>query len=167
MEGKPNSGRPPSIFARGGLYVLIQALLLVLLFFGPSSLSGEKLWTGRISDWLVWLGWILFLASSVFSVVAAFQLGSNLTPLPRPKAGSKFVRSGLYRLVRHPIYFGVILLSVAWFLITQGELTLAYAGLIFLFFDVKSRKEEQWLVTTFPEYSDYQKHVRKLLPLIY
>ena len=100
-------------------------------------------------------------------MVAAFQLGSNLTPLPRPKVDAKFVRSGLYRLVRHPIYFGVILLSVAWFLITQGELTLAYAGLIFLFFDIKSRKEEQWLVTTFPEYSDYQKHVRKLLPLIY
>ena len=130
-------------------------------------MSGEKIWTGRISDWLVWLGWILFTASIIFSGVAAFQLGSNLTPLPRPKAGAKLVRSGLYRVVRHPIYFGVILLSVAWFLITQGELTLAYTGLIFLFFDIKSRKEEQWLVTTFPEYTHYQKQVRKLLPLIY
>ena len=167
MDGKPDSVRPPSFFARGGLYVLIQALLLALLFFGPSSLNDEKIWTGRISDWLVWLGWILFLASSVFSVVAAFQLGASLTPLPRPKVGAKFVRSGLYRLVRHPIYFGAILLAIAWFLITQGELTLAYAGLIFLFFDIKSRKEEQWLVTAFPEYSAYQKHVRKLLPLIY
>jgi protein-S-isoprenylcysteine O-methyltransferase Ste14 len=58
-------------------------------------------------------------------------------------------------------------LSQVEFLITQGELSLAYAGLIFLFFDIKSRKEEQWLVTTFPEYADYQKHVHKLLPLIY
>ena len=167
MDGKPNSVRSPSFFARGGVYVFVQALLLALLFFGPSSLSGEKIWTGRISDWLVWLGWILFTASIIFSVVAAFQLGSNLTPLPRPKAGAKLVRSGLYRLVRHPIYFGVIMLSFAWFLITQGELTLAYTGLIFLFFDIKSRKEEQWLVTTFPEYTHYQKQVRKLLPLIY
>ncbi len=167
MDGKPNPVRPPSIFARGGLYVFVQALLLALLFFGPSSLSGEKLWTGRISNWLAWLGWILFLGGSIFSVVAAFQLGSNLTPLPGPKPGAKFVRKGLYRFVRHPIYFGVILLSFAWFLITQGELTLAYACLIFLFFEIKSRKEEQWLVTTFPEYTHYQKQVRKLLPLIY
>jgi protein-S-isoprenylcysteine O-methyltransferase Ste14 len=167
MDGKPNSGRPPSIFARGGLYVLIQALLLALLFFGPSNLSGTKIWTGPISLWFTWLGWILFLGGSIFSVVAAFQLGSNLTPLPGPKPGAKFVRKGLYRFVRHPIYFGVILFSFAWFLITQGELSLAYAGLIFLFFDIKSRKEEQWLVTTFPEYADYQKHVHKLLPLIY
>lgn len=167
MDSKPNPPSPPSIFARGALYVLIQALLLVLLFFGPSSLSGEKIWTGSISHWLFWLGWILFTTSIIFSGVAAFQLGSNLTPLPGPKPGAKFVRGGLYRLVRHPIYFGVIMLSFAWFLITQGELTLAYVGLIFIFFDIKSRKEEQWLVTTFPEYSDYQKHVRKLLPLIY
>ena len=167
MDSKPNPLSPPSIYARGALYVLIQVLLLVLLFFGPSSLSGAKIWTGSISHWLFWLGWILFTVSIIFSVMAAFQLGSNLTPLPGPKPGAKLVRNGLYRLVRHPIYFGVIVLSFAWFLITQGELTLAYASLIFIFFEIKSRKEEQWLVTTFPEYAHYQKHVRKLLPLIY
>ena len=167
MNDNPLPSQPPSIFARGVLYVVIQALLLALLFFGPTSVSGTRIWTGPLSYCLVWLGWSLLMVGLVCSVVAALQLGNNLTPLPAPKIGAKLVRSGLYRFVRHPIYFGVIIISFAWFLITQGTLTLGYACLIFLFFDIKSRKEEHWLITAFPEYTQYQQRVSKLLPLIY
>ena len=36
-----------------------------------------------------------------------------------------------------------------------------------MFFDIKSRREERWLMARFPAYASYRKRVRKLIPLIY
>ena len=99
--------------------------------------------------------------------MAAFHLGKNLTPLPKPKDNAELVQAGLYRWVRHPIYFGVIVLSLGWGLIQQSTLVWLYVLIIAIFFDIKSRKEEQWLVEQFPAYTDYQGRVRKLIPWIY
>jgi protein-S-isoprenylcysteine O-methyltransferase Ste14 len=39
--------------------------------------------------------------------------------------------------------------------------------IIVIFFDIKSRKEEQWLVERFSAYVNYQGRVRKLIPWVY
>ena len=77
------------------------------------------------------------------------------------------METGAYRLVRHPIYGGIILMAYGWGLVAQGFFTLAYASLVFLFLDLKSRREEGWLEEKFPGYAGYQKRVRKLIPFIY
>jgi len=109
----------------------------------------------------------LLLAGLAVCLVAAFHLGSNLTPLPHPRDDARLVVSGLYRFVRHPIYFGVLLMAFGWALYVQGWLTLGYAGLLVVFFDLKARREEAWLLKRFPEYADYRKRVRKLIPFVY
>jgi len=38
---------------------------------------------------------------------------------------------------------------------------------LFIFFDLKSRREERWLREAYPEYGDYQKRVKKLVPWVY
>ena len=42
------------------------------------------------------------------------------------------------------------------------ELLTIYAMLLFIFFDIKSRREERWLARKFPDYAGYQQRVRKL-----
>ena len=61
----------------------------------------------------------------------------------------------------------MIVLSLGWGLIQQSTLVWLYVLIIAIFFDIKSRKEEQWLVERFPAYTDYQGRVRKLIPWIY
>ena len=39
--------------------------------------------------------------------------------------------------------------------------------LLFIFFDLKSRREEQWLREAYPDYPAYQKRVKKLIPWVY
>lgn len=56
------------------------------------------------------------------SLAAALHLGANLTPLPHPKDDACFVASGPYRLVRHPMYGGVILLALGWAFYVEGVL---------------------------------------------
>jgi protein-S-isoprenylcysteine O-methyltransferase Ste14 len=100
-------------------------------------------------------------------LIAAINLGKNLTPLPCPKDNAQLVQSGLYRYVRHPIYFGVLLAALAWLLIFPSAYILIYAIALFVLFDLKARREEIWLVERFPTYTDYQIKVKKLLPGIY
>jgi protein-S-isoprenylcysteine O-methyltransferase Ste14 len=95
------------------------------------------------------------------------HLGSNLTPLPHPPDDSYLVTTGVYRLVRHPIYASVLFLALAYAL---WHMSLWHGiGVLGLgwFFDRKATQEEQWLTAKFPEYTAYQAAVKKLLPGIY
>ena len=147
-------------------FVLVQAVLLGILFFGPAHLNPDAS-IEPPNDLLLWCGYGIFILGTVIVLIAAINLGKNLTPLPRPKENAELIQRGLYRFVRHPIYFGVIVLSLGWGLIQQSALVWLYVLIIAIFFDIKSRKEERWLVERFSTYADYQGRVRKLIPWIY
>ena len=103
----------------------------------------------------------------LLALAGVFRLGTNLTAVPYPKDDAILVTTGPYQFVRHPIYSGLILAALGWALLRNGWLTLIYALLIFIFFDIKSRREEQWLCQKYPGYEAYQQRVRKLVPFIY
>ena len=44
---------------------------------------------------------------------------------------------------------------------------LALAAVVLVFFDIKSRREERWLMAKFPEYAGYRRRVRKHIPYLY
>lgn len=154
-----------SIFERGIWYVVIQAILIGLILFGPKGtdlLTSESIKTIFLS-----CGISVGLISILVMLIAVINLGKNLTPLPCPKDDAQLVQSGLYRYVRHPIYFGVLLAALAWLLIFPNAYILLYDIGLFILFDIKARREEIWLVERFPAYRDYQMRVKKLLPGIY
>jgi protein-S-isoprenylcysteine O-methyltransferase Ste14 len=151
----------------GEWYVVAQIALIVLVFFGPRNIPGCPNWTAPIA----WLGSIvgstILVAGILLLAVSIFRLGSNLTPVPYPKDDGTLIETGPYRLARHPMYCGGILIAFGWSLLVHGWLTLVYAIIMLVFFDVKSRREEQWLKEKFSGYSEYQKRVRKLIPFVY
>ena len=150
--------------SRGELYVVVQAILLIALFFGPKDIFGLPT---MLNQTLWWIGQILFYSGIVIAIWAAILLGPNLTPLPKPKPSGEFIQSGLYRFVRHPIYFGVILVCFGWAGIEQTLYTLVLAIILLIFFDLKSRQEEIWLTEKFSEYDVYIQNTKKLIPFLY
>ena len=160
-----NSSPHKSIFKRGAWYVVVQGILIGLILFGPQGsplISSEPLTTILQS-----CGIAIGLLACLIMVIAAINLGANLTPLPHPKDNSVLIQTGLYQYVRHPIYFGVLLAALAWLLIFPGLYILAYSICLFLFFDIKARREEVWLTERFSSYKEYQARVKKLIPGIY
>jgi protein-S-isoprenylcysteine O-methyltransferase Ste14 len=153
--------------AHGEWYVIAQIALIVLVFFGPRNIPAWPSWPAPYTSLGPIGGGIILLAGILLLAVAIFRLGSNLTPVPYPKDQGTLIETGPYRLVRHPMYCGGILIAFGWGLLVHGWLTLGYAIIMLLFFDVKSRREEQWLKAKFSDYGEYQKRVRKLIPFVY
>ncbi len=153
--------------AHGEWYVVGQISLIVLVFFGPRTYPRWPIWTPSFT-WLGTIGGgVNLLTGALLLMTAIFRLGSNLTAVPYPKDQGTLVETGPFRLVRHPIYCGVILITFGWALLVHGWLTLGYAIIMLVFFDVKSRREEEWLKAKFSGYGEYQKRVRKLIPFVY
>lgn len=113
------------------------------------------------------IGIVAILVGGGVAARGIWDLRSSLSPFPRPIAGAPLVESGAYRLIRHPIYSGLILAAIGWGLVTGSTLVFATAGLLFLLFAGKSRREEAWLVAIHPEYGAYQQRTKRLIPWIY
>lgn len=154
--------------SRGEYWVVAQgiaiALFILLPVYRPTWLVFPT------SNWLylIWgIAAAIALGSLVFLLKGLLDLGQQLTPLPYPKADGELVQTGVYSLVRHPLYSGVILLSLSWAIF---QLSLSHLiGVIFLFvlLNAKASREEVWLTEKYPDYSDYRIKVKKLIPWVY
>ena len=152
---------------RGEWYVVVQVGLITLVLLGPRTGPGWPEWTPPWTALARGAAGVLLVAGSLLCLGGALKLGANLTPLPYPTDRAALVETGAYRVVRHPMYCGVLALTLSWALWRRGWLTLAYAGLAFAFLNLKSRREERWLCARFPAYADYQRRVRRLIPFVY
>jgi len=151
----------------GEWYVVAQMAFLVLVIFGPRNIPAWPRWTPPFT-WLGSIGGGLLVPTGIFMLVAAMiRLGSNLTAVPYPKDDGTLIETGPYRFVRHPIYCSLLFIALGWASLVHGWLTIGYAIIILVFFDFKSRREEEWLIEKFPVYREYQKRVRKLIPFVY
>lgn len=145
----------------------MQFLLFALIGFGPRSWLGAPVPSEPLATFLRWTGFALMLIGMALSVAGLLAIRRSLTALPYPTDNAKLVRSGSYAIVRHPIYTGLTLGAIGWALYWTSLLVLLYAAALFVLFDVKSRREERWLVERFPEYETYQRSVKKLIPWVY
>ena len=163
------NGEPVSWWrgARGEWYVVAQIALILVVFLGPRTVPGLPVWPAPLAGMSVVAGAVIALAGFGLLLAGLFRLGPNLTPLPYPTSRATLIRTGPYRLVRHPMYAGGIALAFGWALFVRGWLTLAYAVVLLLFLEVKATREERWLVDRFPDYPDYQRRVRKLIPFVH
>ncbi len=69
---------------------------------------------------------------------------------------AQLVTSGAYRLVRHPIYFGMLLAALGISLLILSPLRIALTLLLGVFFDRKATLDERWLLERYPDYPVYQ-----------
>jgi protein-S-isoprenylcysteine O-methyltransferase Ste14 len=152
---------------RGEWLVVTQLALIALVFFGPRTISILPEWGLPWPDACRIAGWALIIAGSAFLFAGLIRLGKGLTPLPYPKDGMTLIETGPYALVRHPMYSGGLALALGWALFVRSGLTVGYVVSLFVFLDLKSRREEKWLMEKFSAYRGYQERVRRLIPFVY
>ena len=146
--------------------VLLLSGLMFLVAFVFSGLSFRFDWL-RFPRWVSVLGAVLFLLGYV---LYAFVLKHNayLARTVKVEAGQKLVDTGLYGLVRHPMYAATLLLFLSMPLIL-GSIPALVVMLVYpVLIARRIQNEEQVLLKELPGYEAYRKKVRwRMIPYIW
>ena len=158
------NGSLPELGRRGEGWVALQVAFLAAIAAAgsrgarwPSAARGVRLAAAGVSA----LGGLYLFGG------AARRLGSQITPFPKPVEHGTVKRTGAYGLVRHPMYGGVLLLALAWSLVSSPAALAPWTAAV-VFLDAKRRREEAWLVEAHPEYEEYRASVpSSFVPLVW
>lgn len=139
--------------------LLVVALVRLGAFRGHGGLHSD-LWRGVV-------GLVLFGLGLAFAIWARVHIGRNWgTPMTR-KDDPELVTSGPYRLVRHPIYSGILVagigtaVALSWFWLVA----VALAGIYFVY---GATVEERYLAERFPgDYAAYKRSSKMLVPFVF
>jgi protein-S-isoprenylcysteine O-methyltransferase Ste14 len=151
-------------------YILCASLLLVLLYLLWCPIPAtvwtvpEPLLRAGITA-LFWAGWIVtLLAAAATNQMEMTGLRQILDAVQdRPRRDLTLTTSGLYRIVRHPIYVGTIVAFWATPEMTFGHLLFAVGATAYTL--LGTVLEERDLVRIFGDgYRDYRRRIRMLLP---
>jgi protein-S-isoprenylcysteine O-methyltransferase Ste14 len=143
---------------QGWSLVAIQFVLLALLILLP----GGSLYP--VGSTLTVVSWVLVGGGILLAMIAGARLGGSLTPSPIPRASGELATSGVYRVVRHPIYSALLLVGLG--LAIRGASlwhALVLAGLLVLL-QLKARAEEAMLLKKFQGYASYAARVGRFVP---
>ncbi|MEG3839876.1 isoprenylcysteine carboxylmethyltransferase family protein [Microcoleus sp. herbarium14] len=154
--------------SRGEYLVLLQGALIAGFTILPVyQLPGFKIQSSQLLNFTWFLASILSSGALIFIIKGLIDLGKNLTPLPYPIENGELVQTGIYGIVRHPLYSGLILAALAWTIFKFSLSHFIATAILLIFFDIKASREETWLTEKYPDYSDYRQQVKKLIPGIY
>jgi len=146
------------------LFTWIGALLV---FFRPSGLGG--LMRPLLSTpWISWAGVALVAIGLGLAGWARFHLGRFWSGRVTLKEDHAIIRTGPYRIVRHPIYTGLVMAIAGTGLAQSTVAALAGLVLIVIGLIIKIRQEEQLLTDHFgAAYEAYRTDVRALIPYVW
>jgi protein-S-isoprenylcysteine O-methyltransferase Ste14 len=148
----------------GELRIRAVLLVLVILLSRVGAFGGG---VRNTNPSLAALGLFLFALGLGFAIWARLHIGRNWgTPMSQ-KDDPELVTSGPYRLVRHPIYSGILLAGVGT-AVALNWLWLSAVVLAGIYFVYSALAEERYLVEQFPEtYHAYKQSSKMLIPFIF
>jgi protein-S-isoprenylcysteine O-methyltransferase Ste14 len=142
--------------------VVIVVLAILLVRLGAFRGHGTN-----TDAWRAGLGLVLFAVGLGFAIWARVHIGRNWgTPMTQ-KDEPELVTSGPYRLVRHPIYSGVLMAGVGTALALNWLwlIAVALAGVYFVY---SATVEERYLSEQFPDsYPAYKRSTKMMIPFIF
>jgi protein-S-isoprenylcysteine O-methyltransferase Ste14 len=112
-------------------------------------------------------GIVLCVVGVALAIWARTLLGRNWSGNPQIKEDHELIQAGPYRLVRHPIYTGILLAVFGTAFCRGRMLDLVLFLFLFVVFWIKLKVEESFMAKQFPEaYPPYRKSTKALVPYI-
>jgi protein-S-isoprenylcysteine O-methyltransferase Ste14 len=168
-----------AVFTRGNLspgeredrsnrWVIVAfALIGVLAAYLPAFTDRKGFWT-LDADVIRWLGVALFAAGGALRIWPVFVLGRRFSGLVAIQPGHTLVTSGVYRVIRHPSYLGLLVNSLGWALAFRSGIGVLLTALLIPPLLARIYAEERLLRTQFGgEYDAYRRRTSRLLPGLY
>jgi protein-S-isoprenylcysteine O-methyltransferase Ste14 len=153
---------------RGNRWVLAAfGVIGLLLAYLPAYTDRTDVWT-LDGDAIRWLGVVLFAAGGALRIWPVFVLGRRFSGLVAIQPGHTLVTHGVYSVIRHPSYLGLLVGSLGWALAFRSGVGVLLTALTIPPLVARIRAEERLLHTQFgEEYDAYRSRTSRLLPGIY
>jgi protein-S-isoprenylcysteine O-methyltransferase Ste14 len=142
--------------------VVIAVVVVLLIRLGAFRDHGLN-----TDPWRAGIGLVFFAVGLGFAIWARVHIGRNWGGPMTQKDDPELVTSGPYRLVRHPIYSGILVaglgtaLALSWWWL----IAVALAGAYFLY---SARIEERFMTDRFPDdYPGYRSSTKMLVPFVF
>src|SRR6516165_8419740 len=148
----------------------------VIAAFGLIGLLAAYLpaYTDRKGFWVLdgetvrWLGVALFAAGGLLRIWPVFVLGRRFSGLVAIQPGHRLVTSGVYGIIRHPSYLGLLVNALGWALTFRSTVGVLLTALTVVILIGRIRSEEVLLHSEFgAEYDAYRARTWRLIPGLY
>jgi protein-S-isoprenylcysteine O-methyltransferase Ste14 len=148
----------------------------VLAVFLPIGLLGAFLpaWCDRTGFWTIdgdavrWLGVALYAAGGALRLWPVFVLGRRFSGLVAIQPGHRLVTDGIYGVIRHPSYLGLLVNLLGWALAFRSAVGVLLAALTVVILIGRIRSEEALLQSQFgAAYDAYRARTWRLVPGLY
>ncbi len=140
------------------ILVFLQFFIISLHFFQWEFIPQKQII--EVTSFSYFLGYLIIIVALIILLVAIKDLGRNLSPFPRPINNSNLVTTGIYRFIRHPMYYSLIFISFGVFITKLSIYYLLLATSISLIIKLKIALEEQYLNNKFKNYLLYKNEVK-------
>jgi protein-S-isoprenylcysteine O-methyltransferase Ste14 len=131
-------------------------------------------YTDRAAFWTIdggairWAGVALFAVGGTLRLWPVFVLGNRFSGLVAIQPGHTLVTGGIYSVIRHPSYLGLLLTALGWGLAFHAGVGVLLTVLLFVPVLARIRAEEALLRSQFGEsYDAYRARTSRLIPGIY
>jgi len=153
---------------RSNRWVLVAfGLIGLLLAYLPAHTDRTDFWTFD-GDAVRWLGVALFAAGGTLRIWPVFVLGRRFSGLVAIQPGHTLVTTGVYDVIRHPSYLGLLVSSLGWALAFRSGLGVLLVALLVPPLIARIDAEERLLRAQFgAEYDAYCRRTSRLIPGIY
>ena len=120
-----------------------------------------------LPDWAVWVAAVLFLACYLL-YAEVLRENAYLSRTIEVQEGQKVIDTGLYGIVRHPMYMATTVLFLAMPLVLASPLSFLVMLLYIPLIAKRIKNEEQVLEAGLPGYKEYKQKVKyRILPYIW
>jgi len=140
------------------MIVFLQFFIISLHFFQWEFIPKKQII--QVSPFSYFIGFLIIIIAFIILLVAIKDLGRNLSPFPKPLNNSNLVTNGIYRFVRHPIYYSLICISSGVFITKLSIYYLFLSTSLGLIIKFKIALEEQYLNNKFKNYLLYKNEVK-------
>lgn len=133
----------------------------------PAYADRKDYWTIG-AEAIRWLGVFLFAAGGMLRIWPVFVLGHRFSGLVAIQPGHSLVTSGIYGVIRHPSYLGLLFESLGWAIAFRSGIGLLLTALAIPLVLVRIRAEERLLRSEFGgDYDVYRGRTWRLIPRVY
>jgi protein-S-isoprenylcysteine O-methyltransferase Ste14 len=148
---------------------VIPAFAAIGLALGylPALTDRFDIWTID-GDSVRWLGVVLFAVGCALRLWPVFVLGHRFSGLVAIQQNHQLVTAGLYSIIRHPSYLGLLIGEAGWSLAFRSIVGLLLTALTVPVLIARMNAEEALLAQHFgAEYEAHKRRTRRLLPAVY